>query len=462
MLIFYRRFDRNSPCEGPISLGEFLKRTLSWEIKEGENAWNENALKANAIAARTFTISSYKSDVYVHTNGQSYHCTNAWEQEGFEERRTDDLNTLAAQYPRIFQAIQSTVGIVMTHPEAANREINVEAWPSSMRFGAIEASYKRETGWFTAEGGRPWLKEVFDPISSGSPDVGMGQLGSKRWAQGSNDSGQAFPKWDYRRILAHYYSEVDFVGITPDPPNSNRGNIAEVEGIPPNGGLILCKGEKLKDIHIRFQNVGNSLPVNHADLPGFCSGVTNPQTLIGYHLYKQDGSSEVSSRFIGLRSTPLCYPDGAIPPGRDHVSTGFEIFIPDDPAILKGSTYLLRFDLMRNGVWQGRTTSFAWPPQDIPVTICTSGGGSGSPEVSINRPPAVVSYNSLVSGRYGFSWSGRNVTRYDLQYRSKQVWEAAYPNNWEAPAHFQDMDATVTQFSFPMDCNYDHRVAVAR
>jgi hypothetical protein len=233
MMIFYRRTSTDPVCRGPMQLGEFIKRTLSWEIQEGNN-WPTDALKANAIAARTFTISPYNSDKYLHSDGQYYHCTFAWRQQGFSLRENTNLNTLQTQFPNIFQAVDNTEGIVMTHPTAANQEA-FEGWPTSprnLRFGAIQANYKKETGRFTADGGLPWLKEVPDPVSSGSPSVGMGQLGSKRWAQGSNDSGQAFPKWDYRRILAHYYSEVDFVGVTPDPPNDYRINILEVQAFP--------------------------------------------------------------------------------------------------------------------------------------------------------------------------------------------------------------------------------------
>lgn len=68
-----------------------------------------------------------------------------------------------------------------------------------------------------------------------------------------------------------------------------------------------------------------------------------------------------------------------------------------------------------------------------------------------------MGYTDLVGGKYGFSWSGRNVTQYDLQYRSKEIWESNYPSSWQAPPQFQNMNATETQVSFPMDCGRDHR-----
>ncbi|NJN94461.1 MAG: hypothetical protein HC875_10395 [Anaerolineales bacterium] len=205
----------------------------------------------------------------------------------------------------------------------------------------------------------------------------------------------------------------------------------------------------MPDIRVDFQNVGNALPVDA------CPGGTS--TLLGYHLYRQDGSIACSN-CEGIRSIPLCWRDGvAIPPGKNHISDDLDLFIPDNSAIVKGNTYLLRFDIRRNGVWQGRNANFPWPPQDIPVTICTSGGGSGAPEASVNRPPAVVNYNNLVGDRYGFSWSGRNATSYDLQWKSKEIWESTFPDSWVALPEFQNMNATVAQFSSPIDCSRDHR-----
>jgi hypothetical protein len=226
----------------------------------------------------------------------------------------------------------------------------------------------------------------------------------------------------------------------------------ETQGIPPNGGLIMCRGEELTGVVVHSQNVANALPADNSSYPGFCSGISNPQTLIGYHLYRQDGTLACSN-CVGLRSAALCYPGGLIPPGKNQFSNSFRIFIPNDPAIIKGQTYLVRFDLKRNGVWQGRNANFPWPPQDIPVTICTSGSGSGTPEVSVDRPPVVVSYPDLVNGRYGFSWSGRNASSYDLEYHSKQIWEASYPASFVTLlANHPDQ-----QFSATIGCAQDRR-----
>jgi hypothetical protein len=448
-LIYYRLDPNGSDTctdHGPITLGDFIKKTLPNEWIEGwaNTPGGIEALKAGAIAIRTYAISSYNAEI-ITVGSQSYYCTKAWRQQGF------DPNEVINNFPNSVAAVNATDNIIMIHPTASTREINI-GWPVGLRTGSIDAQYRNETGTFTSDGPYPWLKQIYDVISSGSPQQGMGQYGSKRWAWGANDSGQAYPKWDYRRILAHYYSEIDFVGISPDPPNDYRINIMETQGVPPNGGLIMCRGEELTGVVIHSQNVANALAVDNASLPGFCSGITNPQTLIGYHLYRQDGTVACTN-CVGLRSAALCHPGGLLPPGRNQFSTSFRIFIPNDPAIIKGNTYLVRFDLKRNGVWQGRNSNFPWPPQDVPVTICTGGGGSGSPEVSVDRPPAVVSYTDLVNGRYGFSWSGRNTTSYDLQYRSKQIGEAAYPSSFVTLLD----NSSAQQFSASINCAQDRR-----
>jgi hypothetical protein len=55
-----------------MTLGNFLKRTLAGEI--GSFTQME-ALKANVIAARSFTLSPQSADIYTHTDGQQYICT---------------------------------------------------------------------------------------------------------------------------------------------------------------------------------------------------------------------------------------------------------------------------------------------------------------------------------------------------------------------------------------------------
>ncbi len=229
LLIFYRLTgESNCGNHPPITLGDFLKRTLAGEVGDFTSL---EALKANAVASRSFTLSPQTVDIYTHTDGQKYHCTDAAKQGGFE------LNKPLV--PIVNDAVEQTNGMIMTHPDVTNRE-TFENWPLVMRFGAIQASYTKENGPLTQEDPQhAWLKEVYDPISLGRSAVnpsffyGMGQDASERWANGVDPlTGNDFPKWDYRRILAHYYTGIEFVGpIFPDPPESLRATMLQIEGI---------------------------------------------------------------------------------------------------------------------------------------------------------------------------------------------------------------------------------------
>jgi hypothetical protein len=217
----------------------------------------------------------------------------------------------------------------------------------------------------------------------------------------------------------------------------------------------MCKGEERTGIQFRVQNVGTeNWQVDHAAFAGFCSGITNPQMAVAYHLYRTDGTPACAN-CIGLRSTPLCHPDQVLVPGIDQLSWGFEIFIPDDPAIIEGNTYWLRFDIMDNGVWQGHNAGFPWPPQDVPVQICTSSGGGpdDEPVVDVDYPPAVVTYGDLVDGEYGFSWSSPNAHTYDLDYCTKEIWQAGCDSEEDFIALYQNIYAQ--QVSQPVECYQD-------
>lgn len=426
----------------PITLGDFIKKTLPFEWVDGwaGTANGIESLKAGAIAIRTYALSAYHSAGVINVGGQDYRCIKAWPTR-INFHNDESITNINNIYPNSVAAVNATDGIYLTHPNAT----------FLLSVNAIDPQFRDETGWFTSEGPYPWTKEIFDPISSGSPQTGMGQYGSKRWAWGRDDSGKEYPKWDYRRILAHYYSEVQFVGISPTPPSDFRSNIVEIQGLDlPNGGLVICKGEVRTGYNVRFQNVGNAIPTDDASFPGLCSGVTNPQTGVGYHVYS--GNNLACPNCEGLRVGKLCYPGSSIPPGKDLLSIGFEIFIPDVSQLVEGNTYSLRFDVRRNGVWQGRSNGFPWPPQGIPVTICDTGGGSGGgPQVTVDHPPAIVSYASLNNGRYGFSWSSHNATGYDVQYRSKEIYQASYPTGFNTLFS----NTTAQQFSATVGCNED-------
>ncbi len=217
MLIYYRLAPSDDCTDNaPISLGDFIKKTLpnEWVEGWGDISGGVEALKAGAVAIRTFTISSYHAEI-INIGGQNYYCTKAWRQFGF------DPTEIISSNPNAEEAVDGTSGIILSHPNAS----------PLLGTNAIDAQYRDETGVRTLQGYQDagqtiplsWLTPIYDPISTGFGQTGMGQEGTRRWAWGENDNGLRFPQWDYRRILAHYYSEVEFDGaITPNPPEALR------------------------------------------------------------------------------------------------------------------------------------------------------------------------------------------------------------------------------------------------
>lgn len=82
----YYKLTSNGSCLGPVSLSYFIKRTLAQEVS---GSWPAEALKANAIASRSFTISANSSEIYQNT-----YCTHAWKQKGFlaDKPLNDNIN----------------------------------------------------------------------------------------------------------------------------------------------------------------------------------------------------------------------------------------------------------------------------------------------------------------------------------------------------------------------------------
>jgi hypothetical protein len=370
-------------------------------------------------------------------SGQDFFCIDAWPGKiNFKHNRSmEDINSL---YPNSVAAVDATDGIIMTHPSAG----------TILGVNAIDAQFRDDTGEYTSDGEHPWLKSVYDPISTGTPKVGMGQHGSKRWAWGESEGGGEFPQWDFRRILAHYYTMVSFTGVSPSPPDHYRSNMLDTAyGLYPQDGIGVRKGEEWTGFGLLYQNVGHwSWPTNEAYWWGGCTYNDPPfKTLLSYHLYRQDGTLACSN-CLGIRRTPMCGSSGALSPSEDHWVNGFHIFIPDDPAIVEGQTYLLRFDVEHryDMVWQGYP-DFNWPPQDIPVFIEET-PGSNEPQVSVDRPPAVTTSPDL-----SFSWSGVNADTFDLENRSKEIGQVEYSGGFQVILSNSPDQA----FSASVECDED-------
>jgi len=238
-LVYYRDNQDDDCGDNPaIQLGDFIKHTLpfEWTDSWANVTGGDEALKAGAIAIRSWALSASNSEIYA-VNGQNYFCIKAW-----FPRLNFQPTANISPYIHSNTAVDDTDGIIMSHSVA----------PTIFGVKAIDAQFRTESGSVTLEypsgpgDNKPWLKSIFDPISVGNlasdENYGLGVLGSKRWAWGLDEQSNPYPRWDFRRILAHYYTEVEFVGISPIPPN-DRTNIAQIQGIPLDGGLTMCQGE---------------------------------------------------------------------------------------------------------------------------------------------------------------------------------------------------------------------------
>jgi hypothetical protein len=303
MTIYYQLDENDENCSGATTLGEYVKHTLPFEWPAEsvvmERPGGIQALKAGAVAIRTNAVSAYHTKE-VNKGGTKYLCA-------IYGRQNHKPNDSIDSFPNAQQAVIGTNGIILTHPDATDWE---NSHGRTIHTGAIDAQYRDDTGQYTAWGPYPWLESVYDPISAGTPKEGMGQHGSKRWAWGLSESGEKFPKWDYRRILVHYYTGIDFAGLSPHPHEGFRNNMLKIEGVDPHIGLSLRKGEERTGIRILFQNTGQwDWPADPGDLNGTClqPGPANYQTKLGHHLYRQDGTLACTN-CVDIRSTPLCRP----------------------------------------------------------------------------------------------------------------------------------------------------------
>jgi len=200
------------PVVETVDFQEYLRVVLpeewvaEWQNEDG----TPESLRAGAIAVRTFGW-------YYVLNPQ---CEIVNPPEcPFEYDLTDTSQTYIpddprANHPNTNRAITDTLGLHVTY----NSEV---AW----------ARYSRENGNPTLANATyaPPLSAVLNPICNqdGLPPErdghgeGVCQLGSRRWARGTNDAEEVFPQWDNRRILAHYYTgihlrDADDNVLTPD------------------------------------------------------------------------------------------------------------------------------------------------------------------------------------------------------------------------------------------------------
>ncbi|MEW6406713.1 MAG: SpoIID/LytB domain-containing protein, partial [Chloroflexota bacterium] len=207
--------------------GDYLPDVLPTEMNLGQIRPPEvEALKALAVAARTFVKYKAPNGEVINNSSTSYQVYVPWS------------NTLS-------------YGGVSYQNEIVSA-INSTSWQYlSYNGNVIDAEYSSEIFNETSPGGQDYLITVQEPISSSICSTqgsignswGISQRGAIRWAKGStcpDGTGETWPinetspiKWNYQQILVHYYTGVNIVGATtPD----DRWNLLNYD--VPNGTTV--------------------------------------------------------------------------------------------------------------------------------------------------------------------------------------------------------------------------------
>jgi hypothetical protein len=174
-----------------IDFETYVKRVVPHEMPAG---WSPEALRAQAVAARTYAW------YYILQNHQDWDVKDSVAYQLMCD----------SQDPRTDAAVDATRG----------QYIAYEGLP-------ILAEYAAENGSPTvARAGYPYLQAVDDPVSFGRTRLGhgrgMGQAGALRWASSPF-------RWTYQQILSHYYT-----GVSIEPPAGPSS-----DSTPPLGAVVL-------------------------------------------------------------------------------------------------------------------------------------------------------------------------------------------------------------------------------
>jgi hypothetical protein len=228
--------------EGTAANDRYLRDVIPQET--GPAAYHETAIRAQAIAARTYAYWFVQ-----HPLGGDYDINNSAEKQMFVPYKFDTLT--ANQQLTITNALQ-------------DRYYLSQAGDDNPIFAEFFADRPLAT---LSNPPHPNLTSVADPISS-HPDVpteghghGLSQKGASRWARGNlsaylgNDLGAWSVSWPERfQILTHYYTGIHVrdaannAVLTP----TWRGNVLQVKWArPPGSNTQICR-----QIEVRLQNSG--------------------------------------------------------------------------------------------------------------------------------------------------------------------------------------------------------------
>ena len=356
-----------SPNPRPIAFEtNYLPAVVGGEIGDE----NIEAVKAQAVAARSFAL-------YNINNPDSYcinscHVTQSTSHQYYEPSETK---------PKSLQAVNATQHLYLTYP------ISSEIEPIFSQFSRDHAG-----PYTVADANLGYLASVYDPIAPGDPDdsshgKGMSQLGAIRWAEGMNSGGVPYPKWDYTKILTHYYTGVRMRNGSTGALHwtGYRWNMIDAYINPE-----MYTDEVYEDPYMRIQNTG---------MHPFPSG-----TQLVYR------AKSVSSSGSIAYTDWMTVPATAIPllaPGSDAALAHVSATIPS--WFYKGRasySYQLEWDLARESGVKFHEYGYGWLTQEIPIKLrkrpdpvncktCPSASSSSNSAVvdwHVTHEPDAISY----------------------------------------------------------------------
>ena len=328
-----------------------LEWMANWQNQDG----TPESLRAGAVAVRTF---GWYHVLHPLCPKVGPTCEGVYDLT--DSSQAYDPNNPHANHPNTNQAIADTAGQYLTYNGAM-----------------LWARYGQHNGDPTVAyaGYDPPLSSVSDPIDADESRTGHGngvcQYGSRHWARGRGTSGAPFPQWDYWRILAHYYTAVEFGGFSEFVPTYHRWNMLNTS----MNGPVLPTGATFRvDVHLQ----------NTSTEPFDDTASVRHHRLL-YTWYQSDGTTPVG--LSGTKTIPV-----PIQPGED-VTVTVSVHTPSSPG-----TYVLRWDmehqectytpgLQYECIWTWDTFSEnGWPTQDQIFDVHLFPYGSYIPMTMKNNP----------------------------------------------------------------------------
>ncbi len=291
----------------------------------------------------------------------------------------------------------------------------------------------------------------------------MAQIGAFNWANGLTDGNNYHPIWDYRRILAHYYSNIEFQGV-PDIRNDYRFNAIQISNFSTgqNDYIFYDTNRRKDDIALILQNTG-TLSWLLGWEPDFSCKPASYNIALSYHIYDETtgqiacGDPNVPGGnpcFEGVRNY-MCVPfsGGGTPPGGSFIIQGVTVDLPAQLPLDK--CYILRWDieLARNHnqtTWISRLQQnpwlAQWPTQDIRFCyVRQSGGGDPNPP----QNPTATSGHTVNAWSNNpnmtIAWSppgGGPVSGYEYRYQGNG---SDLGSGWQATTQTQTPSFNITQ-----------------